>query len=204
MVTLFDISPIDYSIDYPVDECPPLEMTHFRILFNAPVYDYLSNKELVFNETEIKSLWTFNRNIGTNFVGRWTDDSTFQIEITATDGQDFDVAGKLSATYNDMNNLATFESCLAISPITGNQKKPFIPFRTSSSILRFEAIAHNCSYRAGSKFVLTFRGGLDIVTRNVTTKSEIEKFLQFSPSLGSKYTGKWSTQFINGLTGKNK
>ncbi len=214
VVTLFDISPIDYSIDYPVDECPPLEMTHFRILFNAPVYDYLSNKELVFNETEIKSLWTFNRNIGTNFSGRWTDDATFQIEITATDGQDFDVVGKLSATYNEMNNLATFESCLAISPITENQKKPFIPFRTSSNIIRFEAIAHNCSYGAGSKFVITFQGGLDIenvtenvngeldlVTENVNVnKTEIDKFLQFSPSLGSKYTGKWKTDFIDGLT----
>ena len=168
-------------------------MTHFRILFNAPVYDYSSNIELVFNETEIKSLWTFNRNIGTNFSGRWTDDSTFQIEITATDGQDFDVVGKLSATYNDMNNLATFESCLAISPITENKKKPFIPFRTSSNIIRFEAIAHNCSYGAGSKFVITFQGGLDIenvtenvngeldlVTENVNVnKTEIDKFLQF-------------------------
>ena len=74
------------------------------------MYDYLSNKELVFNETEIKSLWTFNRNIGTNFSGRWTDDATFQIEITATDGQDFDVVGKLTEFVPPVTYISSFLS----------------------------------------------------------------------------------------------
>ena len=44
-------------------------------------------------------------------------------------------------------------------------------------------------------------GELDLVTENVNVnKTEIDKFLQFSPSLGSKYTGKWKTDFIDGLT----
>eukprot|EP00943_MAST-04B_sp_MAST-4B-sp1_P001486 g1486.t1 len=202
VVSLVDVSSIDYTKVHDIDACPPIAMDSFRVYFNAPVRDYIisniNNVLKIYDESEINKNWKINRNIGTNYSGKWVDRSTFQIDISDTTGQDFDVAGRLSVYPR--STLPNFDSCVTNSPIMLQKKNASIPFRTSSNIIGFKAIGHNCTYGRGSQFEITFKGGLKFdTTRNVSNKANIDEFLQFSPSLGNKYKGDWKINTVDDI-----
>ena len=141
-------------------ECPDTSLKSFRIYFSLPIR---SNEAAdVSNMAEIQSFLEFNKNLGSSYSAKWIDNCTYQIDIMSSDGQDFDVIGSLNANILPTYTLPTFAACISSQHVETTNPAVIAP-RVSEHIESFEAFGSNCTYIAGSTFVITFQGGVRLV-----------------------------------------
>jgi hypothetical protein len=174
-----------------------LQVHKFRLYFNKPVGK--NSLAVQHNMMSVNSLFSFNKNIGSDYSGTWLNGFTYEININDRSQQAIDVRGRLSVAFvwPHHNNL----TCVISNRQLNNSQGPIFSYPLSKYVERFEVFGTNCSLNKGSRLKITFNR--EVVQQDVSSFENISNFIMFSPNLGANYTGSW-LEIVRDEAGKGK
>ncbi|KAH3742736.1 calcium-binding protein [Pelomyxa schiedti] len=152
-----------------------------------------TNQPAVDTKSNVDALLTFTQSLGLNYTGKWETSSLLRLTIQNPLGGSPIISTttatvKKAGNLKDQNNLS-FPSNGTSPPLTGNWgtlSGPNITLLKATDPDNGDAI-----FSTGDVLVIVFN--VDTTRPPVTTKAQVDSLIKFSSSLGTNYTGNWST-----------
>ena len=158
------------------------------------VFSGNTNQVAVATRANLDALFSFNQSLGTNYTGTWTTATTLVITVVDATGATPPAIGGLTLTLQGGSGLknaanTSLESVGTSAAIVGDWGLLAGP--TVSSVTANDPDDGDAIYSNADTITVVFSGNTNQVA--AATKANIDALFSFNQSLGTNYTGTWTT-----------